>query len=807
MLAADLERVHESTDGTKRGMPAFSGASFRENAARGKEFVETIQVLCFDFDNSVEEPIPGEFFDPGKTRPKLRKVPSALIADPEEVCRHLQSMGVTFRAYTTWSCTPDWPKFRVVIPLYVALTPDLWESATEWALNELKLNTWRESVDLPVLRDTARINFLPGPGARFWSGDGGFFEVEVMELDRQEVPAIARTNWAKPKSLSPADADWEAFGIDLRTLDLVGLMKDMGCNFGKARQTEDGKKMRCTGPWGVEHSGGPDGDDAVVFVQGGMRWPSFSCSHSRHAHLNLLDVLEVARDAGIELAKYGTPIQKDFTHLTKDSTAAEIAEALRMAGQAPRLRREQLLDEIKRRTGIRASVLREELQNIMAGEENAGDVEDLGQRIVKKMLDRYFAGGAHLIQASDRNFWSYTGTHWRRVLNDNNLRRHLLTVMDEIDLGKTTRANALEAAYRILCAMQAREGDVLRLTSVQPRVVNCLNGELWIAEDGTVSLKPHAAESYLTYVLDVDYNPDATCPLFDMALEATFEDPEVTRHVLELFGYTIQPHREYKTWWMFQGDGNNGKTKVVQTLQRLLNPSTIYPIRIADANKNEHSRAALVGKLLLLDDDVDTGTVLPDGFLKQVSEDKLLSGRNLYASTFEFVCTVVPLLLCNNWPYSRDLSQATQKRAMIIPFPRVFEPHRETDPYPEIWAKEMSGVLNRALAGYRRLQERGKFLEPAACARAKRKFLSAANPLMEFVESGCVAAEGEMKTADFYRAFRAWCEAEGHRWVTRKGEVERDLLSLGWKVDFSAHLKQKVVSGIRPIDFSVEAPY
>jgi putative DNA primase/helicase len=811
-LASDLERQHESTDGSKRGMPAFSGASFRENAARGKEFVESIQVLCFDFDNSIEEPIPGEFWDEGKTRPKLRKVPCANPAHPEEVCRILKEMDLTFRAYTTWSCTPGWPKFRVVLPLYVALTPDLWESGTEWVLDELNLRQWSEAIDIPVLRDTARINFLPGSpeGVRtqFWGHDGSFLEIDIMELDRVEVQPIAKTNWAKPKSLNPADADWEGFGIDLRTLDLVGLMKEMGTRFGKPRKTEDGLKLRCTCPWGSEHSGGPDGDDAVVFSNTGMRWPSFNCSHSRHAHMNLLDVLEAGRAAGVDLSRFAESIKKDFTHLTRDSSATEIQEALKVASLSPRLRREQLLDEIKKRTGLRASVLRDEIANIIANESGNDSAEDLGQNIANKMLDKYFAGGAHLIQASDRNFWAYTGTHWRRVLNDNNIRRHLLSITEEVDVGKTPKSYAIDSAWKILCARQAREGDVLRLTSVQPRVVNCLNGELWLAEDGTATLRPHAAESYLTYVLDVDYNPDATCPRFDKALDETFGDEEVVRHVHELFGYTIQPHREYKTWWLFQGAGDNGKTKVVQTLQRLLNPSTIYPIRIADANKNEHSRAALVGKLLLLDDDVDTGTVLPDGFLKQVSEDKLLSGRNLYASSFEFVCTVVPLLLCNNWPYSHDLSQATQKRAMIVPFPKVFVPNRDTDPYPYIWDNEMSGVLNRALAGYRRLQLRGRFEEPPACLKAKRKFLAAANPLVEFTDSGCALEPGfEIKTAEFYKAFKMWCDLEGHRWIPRKGEMERDLVSLGFKIGMSAHLKQNMITGIRPMNIATETAY
>jgi len=51
----------------------------------------------------------------------------------------------------------------------------------------------------------------------------------------------------------------------------------------------------------------------------------------------------------------------------------------------------------------------------------------------------------------------------------------------------------------------------------------------------------------------------------------------------------------------------------------------------------------LLGKLILYDDDVDNRTVLPDGFLKKISEEKHLSGRQVYARGQEFIATVLPL--------------------------------------------------------------------------------------------------------------------------------------------------------------------
>ena len=57
---------------------------------------------------------------------------------------------------------------------------------------------------------------------------------------------------------------------------------------------------------------------------------------------------------------------------------------------------------------------------------------------------------------------------------------------------------------------------------------------------------------------------------------------------------------------------------------------------------------------------------------------------------------------------------------MVLPFDRIFT-EEEKDPYlfEGIWAKELPGVLNQALRGYKRLLERGtKFKFPNAVKQA-----------------------------------------------------------------------------------------
>ena len=44
----------------------------------------------------------------------------------------------------------------------------------------------------------------------------------------------------------------------------------------------------------------------------------------------------------------------------------------------------------------------------------------------------------------------------------------------------------------------------------------------------------------------------------------------MARHWNELLGYAIQPVRDIPSWWLLIGHGSNGKTKLLQTMQRLV---------------------------------------------------------------------------------------------------------------------------------------------------------------------------------------------------------------------------------------------
>ncbi len=207
----------------------------------------------------------------------------------------------------------------------------------------------------------------------------------------------------------------------------------------------------------------------------------------------------------------------------------------------------------------------------------------------------------------------------------------------------------------------------------------------------------------------------------------------------------------------------------------------VHAQRVEDLNTNRFAIGSLFGKRLFVDDDVKQGARLPDGTLKMISEEKLVSGELKYKETFNFIVRTVPVLLCNNIPSLTDLSLGMRRRLMVIPFDRTFtNADKDIHLFDRIWANELRGVLNRALAGYKRFVKRGsQFKLPVAVIAASGRWLQQSNPLPAFLAERCIQkADGRCLMATFYRAYSDWTREMGYTMTQTQLTVTRNLENL-----------------------------
>ena len=459
--------------------------------------------------------------------------------------------------------------------------------------------------------------------------------------------------------------------------------------------------------------------------------------------------------------------------------------------------RERYLGAVKSKTGLGIAALRktarEALKNATSGD-SADLTEDPGMYLARALVDNSYDKGVRLVALENGLLSHYTGTHWSvtsEAFLEGQLQQraadewdHILSMWQVHGKKPSTLSALVTSSLACLRNMQLVPGDPLRLNTPRPSVINCSNGELWLGDTGP-ELRPHRPESYLTSCSNIAYDPEATSPAFEQALRGMLSFPGgaampdqdgMLRHSEELLGYTIQTSRNLKMFVIVVGPGDNGKTKLVQLMELIVGKDAIAFDRLAgvDEKTNRFATGRLVNKQVLVDDDVDHEYLLPDGLMKKIAEKKPLTAEGKFQKAYTFVAQVVPWLLGNSWPRSRDLSRGMKTRANVIYLPRSFLRQAECDEShpdrqrPELWDaiydNEMSGVLNRLIAGYYRVAKRGSFLPPKSADDAFMMWLSDANVVARFIDEACERisiGKTELTTTTLYYEFNLWCDQNG----------------------------------------------
>ncbi len=490
-------------------------------------------------------------------------------------------------------------------------------------------------------------------------------------------------------------------------------------------------------------------------------------------------------DEILELLGVGKPnIDRIIDKLSNASSPVEIEDAIRHLVVLPVAYREMHMEKIHEKTKKAKGALKKIL-NAVTQEEASRSVTDTAVMVMETLLDTYFDSGRHLLMADDGNYWLYNGCCWT-IVSEKLIKKRLIIIAKDIaDPENDSVSGLINAALNLLEGRVYREGDPLRLNGLnQPMVINCRNGELWFDMQGNLVFKPHRPESYLRFVLDVEFDPAAKCPEFDRrSLEIFSGNAEVYRHFMEIVGYICQPWRKLAIIVMLYGGGSNGKTSMMKIVVRLLGLPAVMFDRISDIEKYPFKIGSLVGKLMLLDDDVDAGTLLPDGFLKTTSEEKPMTGQHKYKDPFEFICRAVVVMLANAFPALKDVSYGIQRRMVIIPFKRRFE-KKELIPglFDTIWEQEASGILNTAIKGFQDLIKRGHFDKPQDCLDVEQEFFNHANILFTFIEEACIKDKNiKQSLTEFHQRLKDYCEFSGIKNPPSRQGLKGRLESMGYE--------------------------
>jgi putative DNA primase/helicase len=157
---------------------------------------------------------------------------------------------------------------------------------------------------------------------------------------------------------------------------------------------------------------------------------------------------------------------------------------------------------------------------------------------------------------------------------------------------------------------------------------------------------------------------------------------------------------------------------------------------------------------------------LPNHTLTETTKFKGLTGgdqqtgEKKFQHDFNFVNFAKLIFACNAVPRSDDDSTAFMRRWVIVNFPNTFEGDKEdVDLFDRLLTpSELSGVLNWALEGLYRLQERKAFTNSMCASEMRDRYIHLSDPVKAFLLEKCVQdSDGVIPKFTLHSEYAAYC--------------------------------------------------
>ena len=295
----------------------------------------------------------------------------------------------------------------------------------------------------------------------------------------------------------------------------------------------------------------------------------------------------------------------------------------------------------------------------------------------------------------------------------------------------------------------------------RPGVINLKNG---LYDLKTGELLPHDPSFLTTIQLPVNYDPGASCPAI-LKFFSEVVPGDCLPLLEELFGYCMIPVTFFEKAFMLTGSqGANGKSTLINLLTKFVGPENVSNVPLQELIEHKFKRAQLLGKLVNTFADLENSMLKGSAYFKAVVTGDEIDAERKFKDPFNFRPFAKLIFSANELPRSPDRTNAYYRRWVIIPFENTFTGAQADKQLIDklTTPEELSGLLNCALAGLRRLGQNRVFTEPESVKRALEGYKIQNDPVSNFVDEACIiGVEKKARKAQLYEKYTDWCFGSG----------------------------------------------
>jgi putative DNA primase/helicase len=288
-------------------------------------------------------------------------------------------------------------------------------------------------------------------------------------------------------------------------------------------------------------------------------------------------------------------------------------------------------------------------------------------------------------------------------------------------------------------------------------IIVCKNGLLHLPN---LQLLPHTPAFFTLNAVDFAFSPNAPPPKqwLEFLAQLWPNDPEAIGTLQEIFGYCLTSDTGQQKAFLIVGPPRSGKGTIARVLEHLVGIDNKVNPTLAELGRN-FGIAPLIGKRVAIVSDARLGQgagqhMIAERLLSITGEDAITVDRK-YLSAWTGRLQVRFLILSNELPRFIDASGALARRFIVLKLEKSFY-GKEDHGLLNRLLTELSGILNWAIDGWRRLNGRGYFEMPKSSADAVEELKDLGSPVGAFVRECCVVAPG--RTVEVVMLFVMWCD-------------------------------------------------
>lgn len=354
-----------------------------------------------------------------------------------------------------------------------------------------------------------------------------------------------------------------------------------------------------------------------------------------------------------------------------------------------------------------------------------------------------------------------------------NAQNHIIEYVNQ-RMGKNYSKNVAQQVIDKIQASTFMEPDLF-FREESPELIPVQNGILHLLKK---ELIPFSPQYKFFNKLPVKFDPAKTCEITKQHLSTILQPQDVVM-MQELYGYLLYRNYTFERFWIFSGEGSNGKGKTLDQMKTLLGYNNCTALSLQTIEEDKFMLAGLFKKLANIGADIGMSEIKETRNIKQLTGRDLIECDQKFKSSIKFVNYAKQIFAANKIPVIADKSDGFSRRIIFVRFDIQFKTeteykylkennllqphHRLMDVHmPEKLEQpdELSGVLNWALEGLERLLKNKDFSYTKSQEESRRLLNKYSSSIIRFYQECIERVDNKdlYETHEFlYNTYIKWC--------------------------------------------------